>query len=84
MINDDLPTNPEYLDNSFGAAAGLRELEDDDLDEFYPESESTLQSSETIVSKFGGETIKMLCPSITIIENFYDTITSSATEGVSE
>ena len=34
MIFDDLPTNLDYLDESFGAAAGLRELVDEDLDQF--------------------------------------------------
>ncbi|KAG9127181.1 autophagy- protein 2 [Ceratobasidium sp. 392] len=31
MIDDDLPTNPDYLDESFGAAAGLMDLSDDEL-----------------------------------------------------
>ena len=34
LIQDDLPTNLDYLDESFGSAAGLRELRDEDLDEF--------------------------------------------------
>ena len=36
MINDDLPRNLEYLDASFGAAAGLRPFDDEDEeDEFF-------------------------------------------------
>ncbi|KAG8750363.1 autophagy- protein 2 [Ceratobasidium sp. 428] len=31
MIDDDLPTNLDYLDESFGAAAGLMDLSDDEL-----------------------------------------------------
>ncbi|KAG9087874.1 autophagy- protein 2 [Ceratobasidium sp. 370] len=31
MIDDDLPRNPDYLDESFGAAAGLMEFSDDEL-----------------------------------------------------
>ena len=34
MIYDDLPTNPDYLDQSFSATAGFRELRDDDLEDF--------------------------------------------------
>ncbi|EPQ58082.1 hypothetical protein GLOTRDRAFT_35556 [Gloeophyllum trabeum ATCC 11539] len=78
MISDDLPTNPDYLDASFGAAAGFRELTDDDLDEF---DEQDIPTSETpsyvtgIVSKVGGETIRMLDPEgIHIIEDYFETI----------
>ena len=75
MINDDLPTNPEYLDTSFGAAAGLRVLDDDDLDEFYPEDvTSASQTADANVTRFGGETIKILSAPIQVIENYYDTL----------
>jgi autophagy-related protein 2 len=33
MSYDDLPTNLDHLDESFGTAAGLREMRDDDLDD---------------------------------------------------
>ncbi|KAF8798079.1 hypothetical protein BYT27DRAFT_7203788 [Phlegmacium glaucopus] len=62
MIYDDLPTNPDYLDASFGAAAGLRELRDDDLDDF--DDEELLVPTGGVgdtntISKVGGETIKI-------------------------
>lgn len=84
MINDDLPTNLEYLDESFGAAAGLRELSDDDLEGFEIE-ETDLDKVTTsaaaggsvpgIVSRVGGETIKMLrSEGVHIVDNFFDTL----------
>lgn len=79
MIGDDLPSNLEYLDSSFGAAAGLRPLDDDDLDEFSPEEivpEGYVPRAG--LSRFGGETIKMLQPSLNIVENFYDTLPPGA------
>lgn len=85
MINDDLPTNPEYLDESFGAAGGLRELLPEDLDDF-PEGEdyapSTLlaaSAGEGLISKIGGETIRMLRPGrINIEENHFNTLPAEA------
>lgn len=63
MINDDLPANLDYLDASFGAAAGLRELRDEDLEDFDKEEQSgrsTPVPGETgIVSNVGGETIRI-------------------------
>lgn len=85
LIYDDLPTNAEYLDASFGAAAGLRPLEDDDSeDAFHPEQAISIQSSGNITSRHGGETIKMLCPSISIIEDFYDTLQPGTLDYASE
>ncbi|KAF6765267.1 hypothetical protein DFP72DRAFT_870567 [Ephemerocybe angulata] len=78
MIYDDLPTNLDYLDESFGAAAGLRELTDDDLDEFdirdiAPPTAPVTTSSTGVVSSVGGETIKILHgEGINIIEDYYD------------
>lgn len=83
MINDDLPSNPDYLDVSFGTAAGLRELDDDDLDtDDSSQSELTgitnLHSHRTdknVVSSVGGETIKVLDPSgLQTVENFFNTL----------
>lgn len=34
MIRDNLPLNTEYLEDSFGAAAGFRDLTEDDLEDF--------------------------------------------------
>lgn len=77
MINDDLPTNPYYLDEDFGSAAGLRELEDDeDLDDFdVNECSCTtpVAGKVNVVSNVGGETIRIIKP-IRPIEHHYDTI----------
>ena len=84
MIEDDLPTNPEYLDASLGAAAGLRPIEDDD-DEFYPEDDSSpAQDSSQIISRHGGETIKMFFSTIDYVEHFYETLTPSSIDYASE
>ena len=78
MIIDDLPTNLEYLDVSFGAAAGLRELSDDDLEEFEveePGSETPFAAGNVtgVVSKVGGETVKMLrVDGIRVVDNFFE------------
>jgi autophagy-related protein 2 len=89
LIDDDLPTNLDYLDESFGAAAGLRELRDDDLDEFDVEEAATnrttpsLDQQQTgIISRIGGETIKMLVPEgIHIVENYFDSLPPDSTNG---
>ena len=62
MIYDDLPTNLDYLDMSFGAAAGLRELRDEDLDNFDDEEllvHSGGVGESNTISKVGGETVKI-------------------------
>jgi autophagy-related protein 2 len=46
MIDDDLPTNMYYLDGSFGPAAGLREICDEDLDESDTEDITALESND--------------------------------------
>jgi autophagy-related protein 2 len=83
MIYDDLPSNPDYLDVSFGAAAGLRELDDDDLDmDDQSRSEQTggtdLPSSSAekgVISSVGGETIRLLDPNgLHVVENFFNTL----------
>ncbi|KAG2157198.1 hypothetical protein DEU56DRAFT_8443 [Suillus clintonianus] len=76
MISDDLPTNLDYLDESFGSAAGLRELRDDDLEDFdvQEDGRTTPVAGETgVVSNVGGETIRIIKP-IRPIEHYYDTI----------
>ncbi|KAI0336552.1 hypothetical protein GY45DRAFT_1291461 [Cubamyces sp. BRFM 1775] len=78
MIEDDLPTNPDYLDESFGAAAGLRELSDDEFDEDDVEtsySPSGLEDPRGVTSVFGGETIRILRPEgLRIVENYFETL----------
>lgn len=83
MIYDDLPSNPDYLDVSFGAAAGLRELNDDDITMDDPsETEQTdhanlpsYSADHSVVSSVGGETIKLLNPNgLHVVENFFNTL----------
>ncbi|KAL1747537.1 hypothetical protein HDZ31DRAFT_31736 [Schizophyllum fasciatum] len=80
LIIDDLPTNPDYLDESFGAAAGFRELRDDDLEDFNDEAEEipvyTPSGSQAgVIARAGGETIKILRPEgINVVENYFDTL----------
>lgn len=90
MINDDLPANLDYLDESFGAAAGLRELRDDDLDEFDLEDAEKGRVTPTqgapqlgIISNVGGETIKLLQP-LDIVDNYFDTLPPESASGSSE
>jgi autophagy-related protein 2 len=91
MIYDDLPTNLDYLDESFGTAAGLREMRDDDLDDFDDEdvdipvmpTQGVQQTG--VISKVGGETIKMLRPEgIQTIENYFDTIPPDPNSGTNK
>lgn len=84
MIYDDLPTNLDYLDESFGAAAGLRELVDEDLDEF-DNDEIHINSAVDdpyVVSRIGGETIKIFDPQgLDVVEDFYLSIAPDKTQG---
>jgi autophagy-related protein 2 len=83
MIYDDLPSNPDYLDVSFGAAAGLRELDDDDLD-MDDQSRSELTGGTDVpshsadkgfISSVGGETIRLFEPvGLHVVENFFNTL----------
>lgn len=76
MIYDDLPTNLDYLDESFGAAAGLRELTDEDLDEFDEPDMVSLAANRST-----GETIKIFDQDgINIIEDYYDSVPREAIE----
>jgi autophagy-related protein 2 len=83
MIYDDLPSNPDYLDVSFGAAAGLRELDDDDLDmDDQSQSEqmggtylSSHSGDKGVISSVGGETIRLRdANGLHIVENFFSTL----------
>lgn len=85
MIYDDLPTNPDYLDESFGAAAGLRELDDDEFDESDVNSPATVGDNVDDgenTSTYGGETIRMLRPEgLRIIEHYFDTMNPDSVDG---
>ncbi|KAL4267314.1 Autophagy-related protein 2 [Pleurotus pulmonarius] len=91
MIHDDLPTNVYYLDEHFGSAAGLRELRDDDLDDFDggddivsggPVDVSLTLRNTGVTSDVGSETVKMLQPQgINIVENYYDSLPAIPEDG---
>lgn len=88
MICDDLPTNLDYLDASFGAAAGLRELRDEDLDDFDDEEllvpTGGVDDTNTI-SKVGGETIKIFdSGGLGIIEDHFLIIPPEKSHSTSE
>lgn len=78
MISDDLPSNLEYIDASFGAAAGLRELTEEDLEEDYvgtlPREVKPSQANQPLVSVYGGETVTMLVPALDIVEDYFDNL----------
>lgn len=83
MIYDDLPSNLDYLDESFGAAGGLRELRDDDLDEFDGhEVDTSFVDDPNIVSKVGGETIKVFeTQGLEVVENYFLSIPPDTSRG---
>lgn len=82
MISDDLPANQDYLDASFGTAAGLRELRDDDLEDFdmgdQPSCNTAVIGQLGIVSNVGGETVRILKP-LSFNEHHFDTISPDTT-----
>jgi autophagy-related protein 2 len=87
MIYDDLPTNPDYLDESFGAAAGLREFSDDELDDLEDDdcgSEvKNIEFTEVgpgCTSSYNGETIKVHSEGINMIEEYYDNLPAELSE----
>ncbi|KAL4067949.1 hypothetical protein V8B97DRAFT_1939546 [Scleroderma yunnanense] len=86
MVSDDLPANLDYLDASFGAAAGLRELRDEDLEDFDSEEESgrtTPVPGETgVISNVGGETIRVF-RKFSFTEHYFDTVTPDMAGGTS-
>ncbi|KAG9318675.1 hypothetical protein JVU11DRAFT_770 [Chiua virens] len=77
MINDDLPANQDYLDAAFGTAAGLRELRDDDLEDFDMEEQegrsTPVMGQLGLVSNVGGETVRIM-RSFSFVEHHFDTI----------
>lgn len=79
MIEDDLPTNADYLDEHFGAAAGLRDFSDEefavsDMEDSYVQHTSA-EGPKGMTAAFGGETIRMLRPEgLHIVENYFETL----------
>lgn len=86
MINDDLPSNLDYLDASFGTAAGFRELRDEDLDEFDVEDiPISGGSSAGVISSVGGETIRVSSEGgIHIVEHYFDTLPPDSADDSSQ
>jgi len=89
MVEDDLPTNPDYIDASYGSAAGVRDLTDEDLDDFdegdFSGRRTPTQGDRGVVSVTGGETIKMLTQEgLNIIEGYYDNLPLNTDNLVSE
>jgi autophagy-related protein 2 len=88
LIQDDLPTNLDYLDESFGSAAGLRELRDEDLDEFDDDDERGTQGIDddpSTVSKIGGETIKIFeSDGLEAVEGYFLSIPPDTSQGLSQ
>ena len=84
MISDDLTSNLDYLDESFSATAGLREITDDDLDDFGVEDNYQVSVDQPgVIAKHGGETIRMLQPTLHIVEHHFDALPPDANdEGV--
>lgn len=88
MIYDDLPTNPDYLDESFGAAAGLREFSDDELDDLDDDDDGGSMVQNTAFaevepggdSNYNGETIKVYSEGINVIEEYYDNLPAELSE----
>jgi autophagy-related protein 2 len=87
LIKDDLPRNEDYLDGSYGAAAGVREFRDDDLSDFdedqtsYPSTGLVSQDQDGVISVVGGETIRLLRPDgVQPIEHYFDNLPPEAAQ----
>lgn len=76
MMEDDVPTNPDYLDDSFGRIPNTYQPEDDESDDFNVyDAQSITIGQDGIISLVGGETIKMLQPEgLRIVEHHFNTI----------
>jgi len=81
MIRDDLPTNLDYLDASFGAAAGLRELTEGDLDDF-TDTQTFPPSNQApgVVSNVGGETVRILKP-FQFVDDYHQSLPPDMSDG---
>jgi autophagy-related protein 2 len=80
LVDDDVPTNLDYLDDSFGAAGGLRAFADEDEFSVTDARENSLTGA-GLVSALGGETIRMLVEEpLRTIEHYYNTLPPEAAE----
>jgi autophagy-related protein 2 len=81
MVEDDLPTNQDYLDDSFSATAGLKEWSDDDL----AESDNEISAEQGLIANLGGETIRLLNgQGLNIIEHHFDALPPEADQAQSQ
>lgn len=81
MVYDDLPSNLEYLDESFSASAGLRELDDGEFEDFNEDESMQVNISDQtgIISVYGGETVRLLdTQGLRIVENYFETLPPAA------
>jgi autophagy-related protein 2 len=82
MVEDDLPKNADFIDASYGPAAGARPMTEEDLEDFEEDHNGgrrtpTQRGSDAtgILSSFGGETIRLMAnEGIRIIEGYYDNL----------
>lgn len=80
LITDNLPSNLDYLDESFSTTAGLREFDDEDLDDFYTNDTATGDQT-GVISTYGGETIRLFDPTgLHTIENYFETLPPEAVD----
>jgi autophagy-related protein 2 len=78
MIRDNLPLNTEYLEDSFGAAAGFRDLTEDDLEDFNDpdDPEAAYAQDANAPRGVAHETIRILDPlGVRPVEYYFDNMT---------
>lgn len=75
-MDDDLPSNMDYLDDSFGRVPSKYQIEEDEEDDFSVyDTQSIAVGQDGVVSLIGGETIKLLQPEgLNIVEHHFDTL----------
>jgi autophagy-related protein 2 len=75
MMDDDLPSNVEYIDDSYGTAGGFRALDDLEDEEFAVTGPVTLGESDNLTVLAGGETIRLLTSEpLHFEEHHFDTL----------
>ncbi|KAG8933304.1 autophagy- protein 2 [Tulasnella sp. 417] len=83
LIQDDLPTNLDFLDTAYGTSGGVTVYSDDEFEDLSPIDESAQVTSASTpstpesksLSTFKGESVRILgAGPINIIEDFYDTV----------
>jgi autophagy-related protein 2 len=84
LIEDDLPSNTDYIDDSYGTAGGFRALEDDafeDDEEFAITGLTEQDVPDNVTILAGGETIRMLTSEkLHVEEHHFDTLPPEANQ----